>query len=137
MFTTDDDQIKALQKHIQEATVRFEKRVRAFYTNPNPSTMAGKTLLIIKAYPAERPTSRYRRTFRLQRSWRLTAYASTNRGEIQALSNTPYAQEVMGERQSPFFASRGWIASPVIAEALHADNERELGELWTEVTTWA
>ena len=132
----DTDELKLAIENVKTAHTRFARYVKTFYSkvSEGDNTQVGEALRAFKFYPPPEPTSRYKRTFRLKRSWRIKPSIAPYSGVISADSDTPYADRVMGVNQNPFFASRGWMPSPIIANANHSFVENELKELWTDVT---
>jgi len=136
VLVQNKEELKLAIENVRDAHKRFAKYVRGFYRNvkETDSTMIGETLRAFKFYPPPVPNPTYRRTFRLKKSWRIKPEIQTYTGVIGADSGVEYAQKVMGVYQNTFFASRGWVNSPTLAEANHPYAERELMDLWTDVT---
>lgn len=93
----------ALPKTTQDATYKWAQGVRA--------------TLRSKAYPPERPKQRYKRTYKLQKSWRSTRVGSTS---VEIANSQPYAKypvgDARGQSQAWMHKGRWWLAKAAVEE---------------------
>jgi hypothetical protein len=126
-----DDTLSKLIADIESAPARFRERVERELV----PKVKDRTLAIIRKYPPARRGSRYRRTYKLRNSWQVLADIQLYSGEMTATNDTSYSPYVQdSDYQSWFHAETGWITIQETVEDVAHDAERELIDIWDEVT---
>lgn len=129
-ITPDTDVLEATADAYGRAPGTMRTQVERFLV-----PRARKLLLTkLQTYPPPRAGSRYRRTGRLKRGWKVLIVITEYSGSIGASNQVSYTEFVMGARQQWYHAETGWQKADNLVADSATQVQDQLITIWEEVS---